>query len=48
LIGFSELPNACERLDACERMFKASYGTNLERLQVIVSELDLKLREINA
>ncbi|XP_023329738.1 NEDD8 ultimate buster 1 isoform X2 [Eurytemora carolleeae] len=35
LQSVSELPNACERLDACERMFKASYGTNLERLQAI-------------
>ena len=31
----AELPHAQTRLDNCERMFKESYGTNLERLQSI-------------
>jgi hypothetical protein len=34
-ISFSELPNAEERLLTCEKKFKASYGNNMERLDVL-------------
>jgi len=35
LQSVSELPNASDRLDVCERKFKESYGLKLERLQAI-------------
>lgn len=35
LQAVSEIPNAIHRLESCERMFKESYGSNLERLNTI-------------
>jgi len=35
LQAVSEIPNAVHRLETCERMFKESYGSNLERLNTI-------------
>ena len=34
-ICFSELPNAEERLMSCEKKFKESYGSNMERLSLL-------------
>ena len=38
--NMSQLPNAEDRLQECERSFEASYGPNLERLRKVKGEVD--------